>query len=111
VPNRIELDLKNALSLSSQYIPVLIMLPDQENTFVNVTNEIIKFGIEKSIDQTKIIIITIDNDKLKLKRLNVALNEAIRLGHWIVIENAHLLNEWPDDILRIIYVSFYHFYF
>ena len=75
-----------------------------ENTFVNTTNEIIQYA-EKSAIKTKIIITTLYNEKSKLKRLSLALNEAIQLGHWIIIENAHLLNEWPDEILRIIYVS------
>ncbi len=75
-----------------------------ENTFVNVTMEIIRYA-EKSSIQTKVIVSTLDNQSSKLKRLSMALNEAIQLGHWIVIENAHLLNEWPDEILRIIYVN------
>ena len=75
---------------------------------MNVTHELIKYA-EKSAE-TKIVITTLDSEKSKLKRVSMALNEAIRLGHWIVIENAHLLNEWPDDILRVIYVGF-HFLF
>ena len=57
--------------------------------------------------ETKIILTTFDNELPKLKRLNLALKEAIQKGYWIVIENAHGLKEWPIDILNIIYVCIY----
>ena len=57
--------------------------------------------------ETKIILTTFDNELPKLKRLNLALKEAIQKGYWIVIENAHDLKEWPIDILNIIYVCIY----
>ena len=103
MPKRIELDLNIAIRLSSQFIPVLISLPDLDKTFINVTHELIKHA--KTIHDTKIIMITFDNGVSKLKRLHSALKEAIQKGYWIVIENAHALNEWPKEILNIIYVD------
>ena len=78
-----------------------------ENAFINVTYEIIKYA--KTMPETKIILTTFDNELPKLKRLNLALKEAIQKGYWIVIENAHGLKEWPIDILNIIYVCIYLF--
>jgi hypothetical protein len=76
---------------------------NKENTFVNVTHEISKYG--KSIDnEMKIISLTLDNTESKMKRFIAALRESIRSGAWIIVENAHLLTSWPKECLYLLYV-------
>ena len=75
-----------------------------ENSCVNVTDEITKQA--KLVDpDIKVIILPIDPENSRLKRVDVALQEAIRSGYWILIENAHLITEWPIELLKILYVS------
>lgn len=70
---------------------------------MNPTLEISKLA--KNIkDDVKVIVMSLENQEVKLRRLGIALKESIKNGNWIVVENAGLLNEWPRDILKILYV-------
>lgn len=51
------------------------------------------------------IVSTLDNEISKLTRLNSAINDAIKFGYWIVIENANCLDSWPNELLKTIYVN------
>ena len=81
------------------------------NSFVNTTAEISRFA--KSMPQpTKIIAIALDtiiasemDSKAKFTRLNMALRDATKNGSWVLIENAHLITEWPRETMELIYVS------
>lgn len=69
-----------------------------------MTTEISKLAKEMQ-DDIKVIVLSIDNDKTRTKRLAHALNESIRNGSWIIVENAHLLTEWPKDVLKLLFVK------
>jgi len=70
---------------------------------LNVTHEISKYG--KSMDNDmKIISLTLDNTENKMKRFIAALRESIRSSAWIIVENAHLLTNWPKECLNLLYV-------
>jgi hypothetical protein len=74
-----------------------------ENVYLNATIEISKLAKEIKND-VKVIVLSMDNQESKLKRLGVALKDSIKNGNWIIVENAHLLNDWPKDALKLLYV-------
>jgi hypothetical protein len=65
--------------------------------------EISKYG-KKLNENMKIIVFSLDDSKSKLNKLTIALKETIKTGGWIIIENPHLLIDWPNDLLEILYV-------
>ena len=67
--------------------------------FVNPSIEISKYG-KKLQEDKKIFTITLDDDETKMKRLDMALSECIKTGGWIIIENPHLVNNWPKETLK-----------
>ncbi len=67
--------------------------------FVNPTIEISKYGKQLQEDK-KIFTITLDNEEAKLKRLEMALNDCIKTGGWIIIENPQFVKNWPKETLK-----------
>ncbi len=51
------------------------------------------------------IVLSLENQDIKIKRFGIALKDAIKNGFWIVVENVHLLKEWPNDLLKLLYVN------
>lgn len=41
-----------------------------------------------------------------MKTFNDELKESIRMGDWVIVQNAHLLKEWSRDTLNLLFVSF-----
>jgi hypothetical protein len=71
---------------------------------VNTTTEINKLGIENNIN---LIVISINNDiEAEVYKLANTIRESIRNGTWIIVENVHLIEQWPEDLLTLIYVNF-----
>ena len=52
----------------------------------------------------KIIVFSLDESKSKLNKLTNAHKETSKTGGLIIIENPHLLIDWPNDLLEILYV-------
>lgn len=73
-----------------------------ENAYVNPTLEISKLAKQS---KTKVIVISLENQEIKLKRLGIALKECIKNGNWIIVENAGFLKEWSRDVLAFLYVN------
>lgn len=55
-------------------------------------------------EDIKVIVVSLENNDSKLKRLGVALRDSIKNGYWIVVENVHILDTWPKDVLKLLYV-------
>jgi len=55
--------------------------------------------------KTKVAIVSLDssNSSVRFDRLRRALKEAIRVGSWLIVENAHHVTEWPKEILSLFY--------
>lgn len=70
---------------------------------MNVTIEIGKFAKEFEEDK-RVVILSLDDDDSKVKRLGYALKESIKNGSWVIVENIHLLEFWPKDVLKFLYV-------
>jgi hypothetical protein len=70
---------------------------------VNTTTEITKLGIENNIN---LIVISINNDiEAEVRKLVNTIRESIRNGTWIIVENVHLIDQWPEELLMLIYVN------
>jgi hypothetical protein len=54
-------------------------------------------------EDIRVVVLSLDDDDTKIKRLGYAIKESIRNGSWVLVENMHLLNEWPSDVLRLLY--------
>lgn len=54
----------------------------------------------------KVKLLSVSNDKNKMKTFNDELKESIRMGDWVIVQNAHLLKEWSRDTLNLLFVSF-----
>lgn len=80
------------------------ILKKSENVYVNATLEISKLA-KKCKEDAKVIVISLENQELKLKRLGIALRESIKIGNWLIVENTHLLKEWPNELLKLLYVK------
>lgn len=81
----------------------LIAINVSEGIYVNPTLEISRLA-KKIKEDTKVIVISLENQDIKLRRLGIALKDSIKNGNWIIVENAGLLSDWPRDILKILYV-------
>lgn len=102
ISSRFEYDLEIAYKISTSYTPLLTILPKKENSFVNVTSNIINFAKENGFS-TKIDIVTLENSNIKFDRLGKAIKESIKTGNWLILENAHHIKEWPLSILKLFY--------
>lgn len=56
-------------------------------------------------DEIRVVILSLDDEDNKIKRLGYAIKESIRNGSWVIVENIHLLNQWSHDVLKLLYVS------
>lgn len=74
-----------------------------ENAYVNATLEISKLAKRGKAD-AKVIVLSLENQEIKLKRLAIALRDSIKNGNWIIVENSGLLKDWPNDVLKLLYV-------
>jgi hypothetical protein len=103
LPSRIEFDLQLAYKVSLPHIPILITIPNGENRFVNKTIELDKFATENNV---KLIVTSLSKScqDYEIKRIYNAIKDSIKNGNWIIIDNAHLIDEWPQEILQLIYV-------
>jgi hypothetical protein len=101
IPMRSEFNITKALKVSSAHIPLLIMTPrDNEDSFINITNELIKKATLKS---TKVNVISIDDDPNLMYNLISNLKSSIKNGSWLIIDNIELLTSWPSELLSILY--------
>ncbi|RNA23048.1 dynein heavy chain domain-containing 1, partial [Brachionus plicatilis] len=101
MPKTNDLNLKNAYKLSSRSVPILISTP-KEHGYFSVTIEIGKLAKEIHED-IRVVILSLDDEENKIKRLGYAIKESIRNGSWVVVENVHLLSEWSRDVLKLLY--------
>ncbi len=46
-----------------------------------------------------------DNDPKGMERLFNSVEESMKNGNWIIIDNAHLVKSWSSDMLKLFYVS------
>lgn len=102
ISSRIEYDLETAYKMSTSFIPLLTILPKEENSFVNVTSSIINFAKGNDLN-IKINVVTLENSNIKFDRLSKAIKESIKTGNWLILENAHHIREWPRSILKLFY--------
>ncbi len=60
-----------------------------------------------SSSQTDLVVktLTLENDKMKLKKFTDDLRNAIGLGHWVIVENVHVVKEWPRETLNLLFVG------
>jgi len=76
---------------------------------VNVVHEVNMLA-RKVNAQARVISLTLLNgDKEGLDMFLAELKESIRVGHWIIVENCHLVDNWPLEILQLLFVSFIEF--
>ncbi len=52
----------------------------------------------------KVKLLSVSNDKNKMKIFNDELKESIQMGDWVIVQNAHLLKEWSRETLNLLYV-------
>jgi hypothetical protein len=46
-----------------------------------------------------------DNEPKGMERLFASVEESMKNGNWIIIDNAHLVKSWSSDMLKLFYVS------
>lgn len=73
-----------------------------ENMFINPVIEISKYG-KKLQEDKKIFLITLEDEESKIKRLDMAINECVKTGGWIIIENPQFIKRWPKESLKRLY--------
>jgi len=99
-----ELDLDEAFKISAPHLPILVNVIKGENSFVSVTSSIVAYAKETQAKLHKVAIVSLDNSSnVKFDRLGKALKEAIKVGSWVIVENAHHIIEWPREILNLFY--------
>ena len=75
------------------------------NVFSNIRIEIATYA--KQINSNfKVKQLSLSNDKEQLNKFNEELQSAITIGDWVVIENAHVLNDWSKETLNILFVNY-----
>lgn len=72
---------------------------------MNIKTEIAEKA--RGIDQgIKVIVFLIDDEDARdMQRLFDALHDSIKNGYWIIIDNAHLIENWNSEVLQLLYVS------
>ena len=112
VSSRIELDIESAYAMSRPHVPVLVMHTGR--VFVDVKRELTQFATERAPKVTSttagggggVEVISLGGDeKIKLALFDHALKKAMSNGGWVIVENAHLVTEWPASVLSKLHVS------
>ena len=54
----------------------------------------------------KVIAFTLSDDEPKtMQKFRHALEDSVKNGNWIIVDNVHLVKSWPPEILYLFYVS------
>ena len=76
------------------------------NAYVDI-KKVITEKARKVNQNIKVIAFALDNDEpIGMEKLFNSVEESMKNGNWIVIDNAHLVNSWSSDMLKLFYVSF-----
>lgn len=79
------------------------------NSKVNAYVDIKKVITEKAgkvNKNIKVVAFALDDEDPKgMQKLFGALEESMKNGNWIVIDNIHLVRSWPSDMLKLFYVN------
>lgn len=72
---------------------------------MNIVHEINRLA-RRVNSKAKVMNFTLlEADKDGLNAFLDELKESIRVGNWIIVENCHLVNNWPSEILQLLFVS------
>jgi hypothetical protein len=75
------------------------------NNFLNIKHEIIEKA--KAFDANiKVFTFSMDNESSteQVNQVVEALRHAIVNGDWVIIDNVHMIDYWPKQILNLVYV-------
>ena len=53
----------------------------------------------------KVKLLSASNYKTKMKTFDDELKESMRMGDWVIVQNAHLLKEWSRETLNLLFVK------
>ncbi len=59
----------------------------------------------------KVKLLSTSNDKTKMKTFDDELKESMRMGDWVIVQNAHLLKEWSRETLNLLFVKLQKLFF